>query len=266
MCAANSKSGELAAFNFKVDGKSREKVSAALSRFDGHSDWSRDHCKRVGAAAGTFARYLGASEQAAETMEMAASLHDLGKLTVDPALLNVTSPLSEGPGLQEIRRHAGRGGKKVKALLNGADPAFTALAANMAETHHEKFDGGGYPRGLSGRDIPFGGRLVALCDVFDAMNTARPHQREFTAGEVLCAMVRREGRLEGSFDPTLLKPFIRMKMDEMKKREKESAGPLPEQHRISTEEKKALNAFLDPEDKNGSMPVRKKILKDRSRL
>jgi putative two-component system response regulator len=90
-------------------------------------------------------------------------------------------------------------------LLSGSDSEILRLAATIAWTHHERYDGGGYPRGLTGDEIPLEGKIAAVADVFDALTSTRPYREALSVDEALGIMRAERGR---HFDPLVLDAFI----------------------------------------------------------
>jgi len=152
------------------------------------------HCSRL------VARQIGLSAGDQEILLRAAPLHDVGKLgTPDHILLK---PGRLTPQEWEVmKQHACIG---YEILRESASPVIQA-GAEIAWTHHEKYDGSGYPRGLCGDAIPLFGRIVAIADVFDALTSARPYKRPWSIEEAVSYMREQAGR---HFDPRLLDTFL----------------------------------------------------------
>ena len=133
-------------------------------------------------------------------MRFASPLHDAGKVGVPDGILLKPGRLTpEERAIMET--HAQRGYE----LLRGSASPILELAATIAWTHHERFDGSGYPRGISGEDIPVEGRIVAIADVFDALTSDRVYRPAFPLQEVLAMMAADRGT---HFDPRLLDIFF----------------------------------------------------------
>ena len=129
------------------------------------------HLHRTGAEAGLLGRRLGLEQGRVENLRHAAALHDIGKIEVSERILN--KPAALDPTEREaLERHTLIG---HRLLLAGAG-APLRLAATIALTHHERFDGSGYPGGLAGTDIPLPGRMAAIIDTYHAMSSPRPYR------------------------------------------------------------------------------------------
>lgn len=158
------------------------------------------HIQRMAHYAASIARHLGQSEDYAQALLTAAPMHDVGKLGTPDHILLKKGRL-EGEELAEMQRHAEIGGR----ILADTDSPLLRLACEIAETHHEKFDGSGYPRGLKGEEIPLGGRIVAVADVFDALNSTRPYKKAWSVDESRAYIEQHSGR---HFDPRCVEAFV----------------------------------------------------------
>jgi putative two-component system response regulator len=180
------------------------------------------HIIRVGLYAGLIARALGLGDDFATLMEQAAKLHDVGKIGIPDSILQKTGKLDPDEyrqmqshcdmGLQVLRetseddylafrKHALMGGR----ILDQADTPLLRMASQIALTHHEKWDGSGYPFGLKGEEIPLVGRIVAVADVFDALSTRRVYKPAFPLEQ--CYQILEAGR-GSQFDPQVLDAFL----------------------------------------------------------
>lgn len=158
------------------------------------------HMWRVGALTWRFAQALGIRAVEAQALGLAAALHDTGKLCVPNTILEKPGKLT--PDEVRVMRTHPRVGAEMLSALGGA---ACELAATVACTHHERYDGGGYPSGLSGNRIPLAGRIVALVDVFDALASHRPYRAALSLAQIVEAMLAERGR---HFDPWLLDRFL----------------------------------------------------------
>ena len=139
-----------------------------------------------------------------ELMIESSQLHDVGKIAISDSILKKPGRLTKEE-FDTMKKHVDVGVnliEKIETEVSGTD--FLRYAKIFAETHHEKWDGSGYPKGLAGSDIPLPGRLMALADVYDALTSARPYKDAFPPDEA--ARIIREGK--GShFDPALVDAF-----------------------------------------------------------
>jgi diguanylate cyclase (GGDEF)-like protein len=146
-------------------------------------------------------RELGLDAGELPTLQAAASLHDIGKMAVPDAILSKPGPLTEDEW-QFIRRHTLTGERILRAA-----PALAPVAP-LIRSSHEHFDGSGYPDGLAGEQIPLASRIVAVCDAFDAMTSARPYRTAMSAEGALDELRRCAG---GQFDPIVVAAFERVR-------------------------------------------------------
>jgi PAS domain S-box-containing protein len=158
------------------------------------------HIARVSANAARTARSAGLDAEQCALIERASPLHDVGKVAIPDEVLLKPGPLSPADR-SVIETHAEIGHR----LLDGSESAVLQMAATIALTHHEHYDGGGYPRGLAGDNIPIEGRIVAIADVFDALTSDRVYRPAMTHDQAFAIM--REGR-GTHFDPELLDHFL----------------------------------------------------------
>ena len=158
------------------------------------------HIERIGRFSALLAEQLRLEPEFCERLSHAAPLHDVGKVAIPDAILLKPGPLTE----QEraiVETHAEEGHR----LLRGSSSSILDLAATIALSHHEKWDGSGYPRGLIGESIPIEGRIVAIADVFDALTSDRVYRQAFSVQEAVSMMTAQRGK---HFDPDLLDAFL----------------------------------------------------------
>jgi putative two-component system response regulator len=165
-------------------------------------DATRRHTTRVANIAGALARELGFDAAMQDAMRAAAPLHDLGKIGIPDAILLKRGRLDEHE-FATMKEHAAIGAK----ILSGDSASLFAVAADIALTHHERWDGTGYPGGLAEDAIPLTGRIVALADAFDAMSNERPYKRAMPAPAVRAEIDRCSG---SHFDPAVVRAFRRL--------------------------------------------------------
>jgi putative two-component system response regulator len=130
-----------------------------------------EHNQRVGQLSSQLAEAIGWTGEDAGLLRRAAALHDIGKMGIPDALLRKPGALSEGE-LRVMKTHTSIGAR----ILGESHVPLLQLAETVALTHHERWDGSGYPRGLRGNDIPVAGRIVAVADTFDAITNDRPYR------------------------------------------------------------------------------------------
>ncbi|MDA1051758.1 MAG: response regulator [Planctomycetota bacterium] len=180
------------------------------------------HIIRVGRYVGVIAAMLGLDEQTVALLEQAAPLHDMGKIGIPDSILLKPGRLDEEE-VNLMRKHTEYGRKIVStvesdewvtlaehavgnpSLLGKTQSPLLQLAASIAATHHERWDGTGYSLGLSGEDIPIEGRITAVADVFDALTSKRPYKPAFDVESAL--QIMRDGR-GTHFDPRVLDAFL----------------------------------------------------------
>lgn len=183
---------------------SYQSIIGMLSRAAGYRENETErHVMRIGEYAALIARAVGLTEEQCEHMRLAMPMHDIGKIGIPEAILKKSGPFS--PEEREIMEHHARIGFHI--LNDTASTPLTQLAAEIALYHHEHWDGKGYPQGLSGEDIPLSGRIAALCDVYDALRSARPYKTAWSAEETLAFFRERSG---SHFDPGLVQAFERI--------------------------------------------------------
>jgi diguanylate cyclase (GGDEF)-like protein len=177
----------------------RETVRALAIAVDARDLGTEHHSRNVSDLAGSFARYLGMSADDAESVAMASLVHDVGKVCVGDELLHKTDPLTpEDWGT--IKGHPGLGEMIIASTgLNAVLP--------VVRSHHEAWDGSGYPDGLAGEEIPYLARIVSICDAFDAMTSERPYRPALDSRDALREIRKASGR---RFDPLLAESFCRM--------------------------------------------------------
>ncbi|MDR1041439.1 MAG: response regulator [Deltaproteobacteria bacterium] len=133
-----------------------------------------------------------------------ALLHDIGKIAISDTILRKPGPLDREE-FEEMKRHSRLGADAIGRIsTKSVDHAFLHHAKTIALTHHEKWDGTGYPDGLSGYDIPLEGRLMAVADVYDALISDRPYKKAFSPDEAKRIIVEGRGK---HFDPALVDVF-----------------------------------------------------------
>lgn len=158
------------------------------------------HIQRMSNYSATIARAMGLNEKTVESILYAAPMHDIGKIGISDRIL--LKPGKLDPDEWTIMKtHTTIGGR----ILSGSDAGFIRLGEIIALTHHEKWDGSGYPEGLKGKKIPLVGRIVAITDVFDALTTKRPYKEPFSLEKSFDIIKKGRGN---HFDPDVADAFF----------------------------------------------------------
>lgn len=201
----------------------RQQLILCLARAAEHRDNDTgNHVIRVGRYTAIIAKQMGYPENRLEMLEQAAQLHDVGKIGIPDSILFKPGKL----GFDEyelMKKHCALGRQIIEpisekewnilkthtrigeSMLHVRSSSLLMLAARIAQTHHERWDGKGYPLGLLGDDIPLEGRIVAVADVFDALSSKRPYKDPFPREK--CFDILREGR-GTQFDPAVIDAFF----------------------------------------------------------
>jgi len=181
------------------------------------------HIHRMSNYATAVARKMGQSDRTVESILYAAPMHDAGKIGIPDRIL--LKPGKLNPDEWEImKQHTTIGGM----ILEGSDAGFIKLAEVIALTHHERWDGSGYPRGLKGPKIPLVGRITSIADVFDALTSKRPYKEPFSLEKSFDIIKTGRGK---HFDPGVVDAFFSVK-DEIlaiKQKHKDEQGSLLDQ-------------------------------------
>jgi putative two-component system response regulator len=175
-----------------------------------------DHTQRVGRMAALIARALGVDEEQVELIRRAAPLHDIGKVAIPDQILLKPGRLSPEE-LATMREHVAVGAR----ILGDSRLPLLQMAHEIVLTHHEHWDGSGYPRGLAGEQIPLAGRIVAVADAFDAISHVRPYRPARTIDEAAAEIRAGAGT---RYDPAVVEAFMRVLAQE---------GPAPAARRLS---------------------------------
>ncbi|OEZ61946.1 two-component system response regulator [Duganella sp. HH105] len=158
------------------------------------------HVIRMSHYSRILGRAAGMSEAEADDLLHAAPMHDVGKIGIPDSILRKPGPL-ETAEWKVMQTHAAIGGEIIGKHPGG----MLAMAYQVAVTHHEKWDGSGYPNGLAGREIPLVGRIVAIADVFDALTSARPYKPEWPIPQAVEYLEQQRGK---HFDADLVDLFL----------------------------------------------------------
>jgi putative two-component system response regulator len=168
-------------------------------------DDTGEHTRRVGDLAGRLAEQVGLPRDIVRLIRLAAPLHDVGKIGIPDAILLKPGALTDEE-FAHMKLHSTIG---AQMLSGGAHPQV-AMAEQIAATHHERYDGTGYPHGLAREDIPIAGRIVAVADVLDALTHARPYKLAWPLEDALAELRRQRGR---QFDPRVVDALLELELD-----------------------------------------------------
>ncbi len=160
------------------------------------------HVIRMSKSSCLLALAAGVSRAQAQLIMDAAPMHDVGKIGIPDSILIKPGPL-EPAEWKIMRTHPGIGAQ----IIGEHSSELLKLARTIALTHHEKWDGSGYPNGLAGENIPLEGRIVTIADVFDALTSTRPYKRAWTVEDALDHMTKQVGI---TFDPKLFPLFVKL--------------------------------------------------------
>jgi putative two-component system response regulator len=170
-------------------------------------DDTGQHAQRVGHTAAMLARRLGLEEQRVQLIRRAAPLHDVGKIGIPDAILLKSGKLTPEE-FTVMKTHATIGFE----IMTRHHTPLLQLAASLAHTHHERWDGTGYPQGLAGEAIPLEGLLVAVADVFDALTHRRPYKEAWPVGDAVEEICRQGGR---QFAPEVVAAFLSLQHEDL---------------------------------------------------
>ena len=165
-------------------------------------DATRRHTERVGHTSAAIAGVLGMSEEDVTVLRTAATLHDVGKIGIPDSILLKPGALTDSE-FDLMKSHTTIGA----AILSGSETVELRVAETIALTHHERWDGSGYPEGTSGAEIPIEGRIVAVADVFDALVHTRPYKDAWTVDVAVAEITQQAGR---QFDPAVVDAFLEL--------------------------------------------------------
>ncbi len=194
------RTAELRAAQAKVRKSSEETIMRLAKAAEFRDDETAQHTVRMSHYCGQIAEKTGFSAEQCDLIRMASALHDVGKIgTPDNILLKPGALTSEEFDI--IKQHTDIGYR----ILSSSDSELLDMAATIAWTHHEKYDGSGYPRGLVGDAIPVEGRIAAVCDVFDALTTNRVYKKAFSVEKAVDILEESKGK---HFDPHILDLFL----------------------------------------------------------
>lgn len=198
--AASLLDRQVAGIRAESESREREIIQRLMLAAEFRDDQAGDHLTRVAGCAIAIAEGLGLSEVAANDIALASTMHDIGKIGIPDSILLKNGPLTREER-EEMQRHAERGYR----MLHDSPSRLLQLASEIALTHHERWDGTGYPRGLVGDEIPLSGRIIAVADVFDALISERVYKSAWPPEKARDYLVEHRG---SHFDPACVDAFL----------------------------------------------------------
>lgn len=205
----------------EVKEREEEIVFRLLSAMGHRDDETGSHARRIGLYAATLAKEVGWKSEAVENIRLAASMHDLGKIGIPDRVLQKAGPLTSDE-FALMQGHSEIGAR----ILGGSDVPALKMAAEIALSHHEKWDGSGYPSGLAGLDIPESARIVAIVDAYDALVHNRVYRPALTEEKAVAILKDASGT---HFDPGLLDRFLHLLPEMRRIREQVKEEPKPDE-------------------------------------
>jgi len=189
----------------RLTGSYHETLKTMTRAAEYRDDNTGAHVRRISIYSGELGGALGMDSEFCERIFHASPMHDIGKIGIPDSVLLKKGPLT--PRQWEVMRtHAMIG---ARMLMDGESP-YLKMGAQIAAAHHERWDGTGYPERLKGDEIPLAARVMAVCDVYDALRSARPYKPAFEHDKAVNIMVKGDGRTQPAhFDPAVLDAFRR---------------------------------------------------------
>jgi putative nucleotidyltransferase with HDIG domain len=184
--------------NLDVERTYVETIMALALAVEAKDTYSAGHSKRVGFYAMKIGEAMGLDEDMLRTLNDAGILHDIGKIGIKDEILLKATPLTPDEA-KIMQQHSVIGEAIVKPVRS------LQKVVDLVRHHHERFDGGGYPSGLKGEDIPLGARILAVADTYDAMMTDRPYRKRLTLEQTRIELRRHAGT---QHDPSVVNAFL----------------------------------------------------------
>ncbi len=195
-----TRTAELQRERHRLERLSTATLEALVNALEAKDPYLRGHSARVADLSANIATELGLSEEDVDRVRMAGRLHDLGKIGTRDAVVNKEGPLTSDE-FEHVKQHVIIGAQILAPLVHLGD------VVSMVKSHHERWDGTGYPDGLRGEEIPLGGRVIGAAEVFDALTTARPYQDKMTPEQAVARLAELSGTV---VDPTVYDALVRI--------------------------------------------------------
>ena len=195
-----TRTAELARQQHRMERISTATLEALVNALEAKDPYLRGHSARVADLSANVAMEMALPEEEVERVRMAGRLHDLGKIGTRDAVVNKEGPLT-AEEFEHVKQHVIIGAQILAPLVHLGD------IVQMVKSHHERFDGTGYPDGLRGEEIPQGGRVIAAAEVYDALTTSRPYQEKMTPEQAVERMADLSGTV---LDPRVYEALVRI--------------------------------------------------------
>jgi len=195
-----TRTAELQRERHRLERVSTATLEALVNALEAKDPYLRGHSARVADFSANIATEMGLDEEEVDRIRMAGRLHDLGKIGTREAVINKEGPLTADE-FEHVKQHVIIGAQILAPLVHLGD------VVAMVKSHHERFDGSGYPDGLRGEEVPLGGRVIAAAEVYDALTTARPYQEKMTPEQAVERMTDLSGTV---LDPRVYEALVRL--------------------------------------------------------
>jgi putative nucleotidyltransferase with HDIG domain len=195
-----TRTAELHRERLRLERVSTATLEALVNALEAKDPYLRGHSARVADLSANIATEMGLSEEDVDRVRMAGRLHDLGKIGTRDAVVNKEGPLT-AEEFEHVKQHVIIGAQILAPLVHLGD------VVQMVRTHHERFDGTGYPDGLHGEEVHIGGRIIGAAEIYDALTTSRPYQEKMSPEQA----VERIADLSGTvIDPRVYEALVRI--------------------------------------------------------
>ena len=195
-----TRTAELQRERNRLERVSTATLEALVNALEAKDPYLRGHSARVADLSANLATEMSFSEEDVDRVRMAGRLHDLGKIGTRDAVVNKEGPLTADE-FEHVKQHVIIGAQILSPLVHLGD------IVQMVKSHHERFDGTGYPDGLRGEEVPLGGRVIAAAEVYDALTTSRPYQEKMTPEQAVERMADLSGTV---LDPKVYEALVRI--------------------------------------------------------